>query len=199
MPIINVENAEIKTASIEIKALTLNKRQVTQSVFKQILEENVLNDETITFNGLIWGYINFQVAPECLHILWQKGKELRRFILRKKYNANDLQADGFFKSDFQHYFKSKRKIDEITYGEGRRDWENLNSISIADIEERQEAHWATDGEKEKYKLHLLMRKNKFDEAFNRQTAAETVISNKTEQLNRLIISLQDLSQLFIAV
>lgn len=85
MPVINVENAQVKTASVEIKALTVSGKQITLSVFRQIEEENLLDKEDATINGLPWGKINYFWGKDKetvgLHILWQRDKQLKRFIM----------------------------------------------------------------------------------------------------------------------
>jgi hypothetical protein len=88
MPLINVENAQIKTTSVEIKTLTLSGKQVTLSVFRQVQEESLLDDEQMKLNGVPWGLINYfwkEESPEHkIHVLWQKGSELRRDIILKQ-------------------------------------------------------------------------------------------------------------------
>jgi hypothetical protein len=79
---LTVHNAEIKTAAVEIKALTVSGRQVTQSVFRQ-LKESALVTENGHLAGLPWGSINYH-PDKCgddtshLHVVWQKDQELRR-------------------------------------------------------------------------------------------------------------------------
>lgn len=81
VPKLTVQNAEIKTATVEVRTLTLSGKQVTLSVFKQIEEENLF-DQTGDFAGEPWGRVNY-CPGKCserphLHALWQKGNELRR-------------------------------------------------------------------------------------------------------------------------
>ncbi|MEU5397505.1 hypothetical protein [Streptomyces tibetensis] len=89
------QNVTVTTATIEVKALTLGKRQITQSVFRQLVEEPLIDDNG-SFRGQPWGYINHcpdkKVAHDNLtgkmidcatgpvhrHVVWQKGDELRR-------------------------------------------------------------------------------------------------------------------------
>lgn len=47
-------NAEIKTAVVEIKTLTVSSKQVTLAVFRQLMEEPLVNDDG-TLNGTPWG------------------------------------------------------------------------------------------------------------------------------------------------
>jgi len=81
---IKIQQAELKTATITVKALTIDKRQVTLAVFRQLQEESLIDIEEAKFNGLPWGRVNYcpdkKACPdrEHHHVVWQKGDELRR-------------------------------------------------------------------------------------------------------------------------
>ncbi len=87
MPVLNVENAQIKTAAVEIKTLTVSGKQVTLAVFRQIMEEDIIDHENMKLNGTPWGLINYfwkeDYTDYKIHVLWQKGMELRRCITLK--------------------------------------------------------------------------------------------------------------------
>lgn len=88
---LSVHNAEIKTASVEIRTLTISGKQVTLAVFRQLHEEQPPNDKAI---AEAWGTVNYCPTsackrsaratelygpwPEHRHLVWQKGTELRR-------------------------------------------------------------------------------------------------------------------------
>ncbi|MET9362193.1 hypothetical protein ABZX93_14885 [Streptomyces sp. NPDC006632] len=89
---LTTQNATITTAAVEVKALTIGGRQVTQSVYRQLREARLVSYEG-TFRGNPWGYVNH--CPErqywrsgesypCndghghLHVIWQYGGELYR-------------------------------------------------------------------------------------------------------------------------
>jgi len=100
---INVHDASLKTATVEVKSLTISGKQVTMGVFRQLEQERLIDSETGAFNGLPWGRVNY-FWPTCdgaekdgyvsfvdgcfgdntarhgnhLHIVWQHGQELRR-------------------------------------------------------------------------------------------------------------------------
>jgi hypothetical protein len=82
--VIHVEQAEVRTATITVRALTIDRRQVTLAVFRQLQEEPLVDVDGGTFRGLPWGRVNY--CPDrraCsssrhLHVVWQKGDELRR-------------------------------------------------------------------------------------------------------------------------
>jgi hypothetical protein len=83
--VISVQNAKIKTATVEIKALTINAHQVTQAVFRQFPRSPLfdLSAPLPKLRGLPWGRVNHHF-PECKqiaehhHVVWQTGNELRR-------------------------------------------------------------------------------------------------------------------------
>lgn len=89
------QNVTVTTATIEVKTLTLGKRQITQSVFRQLVEEPLVAEDG-TFRGQPWGYVNHcpdkkvpddnytgrmidcATSTDHRHVVWQKGDELRR-------------------------------------------------------------------------------------------------------------------------
>src|SRR6266496_1508798 len=107
--ILTTEDVAITTLSIEVKVMKIGKRQVTLSVFRQLPEERIIDHLTGKLRGIPWGRVNYHV--ECsdaipvltygqelirkvlqeegqkwvdphLHIVWQKGNELRRAVAR---------------------------------------------------------------------------------------------------------------------
>lgn len=103
---LTVQNAEIKTATVEVKTLTISGKQVTQAVFRQLPEETLLA-RNWTFRGIPWGRVNYHPDEACkhtgphgnpdyrgrmtewcyaehVHIVWQLGVELRRSLLWNK-------------------------------------------------------------------------------------------------------------------
>lgn len=115
MPVVTVENAQIKTAAVEIKTLTISGRQVTLSVFRQIQEEDIF-DENLALKGVPWGTVNYfwkeDYTKDKIHLLWQIGKELRRCILlRKPYwrDHNRVSEHDYvpvIKNNLDVYFKT---------------------------------------------------------------------------------------------
>ncbi len=84
MPTLTVQNAEIKTATVEVKTLAISGKQVTLAVFRQLREEELVTNDG-TLNGVPWGIVNYHPSQEkCvwngwhLHVVWQRGTELRR-------------------------------------------------------------------------------------------------------------------------
>lgn len=82
-PQLSVRNAQIATAAVEIKTLTVSGKQVTLAVFRQLIEEQLIDEDKGTLCGVPWGTVNYHPdkcgdAATHLHVVWQKGDELRR-------------------------------------------------------------------------------------------------------------------------
>jgi hypothetical protein len=99
---ITAQEATIKTASIEVKVLTLNGgKQMTLAVFRQlpVLEEAILDPQTLELRPIPWGTVNYH--PDCdnssarhLHVVWQQGNKLYRSI--EWSNASDSRGHSRF-------------------------------------------------------------------------------------------------------
>jgi hypothetical protein len=78
-----VRNAEISTATVEIRTVTIGGKQMTLSVFRQVMSTEWL-DGAGEQQGQAWGVVNYHgdCGPETsrrhLHVLWQWEDELRK-------------------------------------------------------------------------------------------------------------------------
>ena len=90
--ILNTQNAQITTATVQVQTLTISGKQVTLSVFRQVREKPILADD-FTLNGTPWGVVNYH-PDKCgdqeqhLHVVWQQDNDL----LRSKVYAPDTCA-----------------------------------------------------------------------------------------------------------
>jgi hypothetical protein len=84
-----------EAASVEVRLLRVGTRQMNLSLYRQLIAEPVIDPETLEFRGLVWGWVNHHKGAECdspsaslkdrhLHLIWQKGDELRRYTLYRK-------------------------------------------------------------------------------------------------------------------
>lgn len=96
---LTVHNASVTTMSVEVKTLTIGARQVTQGIFRQLIEEPLIAKEGV-LNGTPWGHVTWHPDKcdgdrEHWHIVWQKGDELRRAKVTEVpgFDAN-LRAGG---------------------------------------------------------------------------------------------------------
>ena len=96
--IVNADEATITAATVEIQVIRVGNRQMTQSVFKQLRSERFFAYESwceegslkIQFetDGPLWGWVNYHPGgcsylKEHVHVIWQKGNELRKWYLVK--------------------------------------------------------------------------------------------------------------------
>jgi hypothetical protein len=92
---LDAHEAIIKTATVEIKSLTVTGRQVTLSVFRQLQREDIIDRDTGELRGQPWGRVNY-AWNDCgwspyrdgdvghQHVVWQLGEELRRACVETK-------------------------------------------------------------------------------------------------------------------
>ena len=89
---ITAEEALIRTATVEIKAITISGKQMTLAVFRQLEEESIIDFDSGMLVGVPWGRVNY-CGKDCpdrehVHVLWQKGNELRRCIIEHRCEDN---------------------------------------------------------------------------------------------------------------
>lgn len=84
---INITKADIKTASIKIKVITVDNRNLTLSVFRQIPRRILIDSETHDLNGIPWGIVNYfwKENEGLLHVLWQDEENLYRDVFKEKF------------------------------------------------------------------------------------------------------------------
>ena len=79
---ISVHKAEILTATVEVKTLRISGKQMTLSVFRQLLEESLHNTDDGSAKGTVWGRVNYYwgncADGDHLHVVWQRDDALRR-------------------------------------------------------------------------------------------------------------------------
>lgn len=211
MAMISVENAQINTVGIEVKSLTLNGKQVTLSVFKQIIEEDLIdadNEECdeednllniYEYNGEPWGIVHYFWQKEIkepndyLHVLWQKGKELRRCVIKKD------------KSKFIKYLKDYKY--EISHQESEMDFlKYYRAINKSQWEKIDPDHNFTQFEVNLKYIELHRSKEEYNEVHNKYLELKKIrnekmesIKKEIENLDKIFLPLLELPQLFIAV
>lgn len=106
--IINVQEANINTINVEVKSLTINGKQVTLAVFRQLQEELLVSSE-LTLLGTPWGKVNYHPdkcsdTKEHIHIVWQKGSELRRSSLSQRIEGQHYRAENSIEHNLRNNF-----------------------------------------------------------------------------------------------
>lgn len=87
---IDAHEALVKTATVEVRTLTISGKQVTLAVFRQLQNEPLLDPYTGEFLGTPWGTVNYfwgRCQPDHLHVVWQKASELRRSCVHRYTSA----------------------------------------------------------------------------------------------------------------
>lgn len=99
--IINIEDVNLKTMQVEIKALTVNGKQMTLSVFRQIPHASIFDDE-IEIKGTPWGTVNYfwKDNEAWLHLIWQKNDRLFRDLIPEPPYV------GFYSYEMDKYLDS---------------------------------------------------------------------------------------------
>jgi hypothetical protein len=82
-----VNDVEIQKRPISISVLTLGERQVTQTLYKQLVEEDVVDECTGKIKGPILGWVNLHSDcwyrnDEHLHAVWEDNGEIKRAFVR---------------------------------------------------------------------------------------------------------------------
>jgi hypothetical protein len=112
----DVHDATIKPASVEIKTLAIGGKQITLAAYLQLFEEAFIEEsifeealtykytdyELATFRGVPWGTVNYHPDKTCAdlrehrHVVWQKGQELRRAtVLQWPWYSEDRVPRGY--------------------------------------------------------------------------------------------------------
>jgi hypothetical protein len=90
-----VEQASLTTVAVQVKVITIGKRQMTLSVFRQLRKARAIDFSTLAWLGHLWGAVNYcpggcydgpirydyETHSPHLHVVWQPadGPELRRW------------------------------------------------------------------------------------------------------------------------
>ncbi len=227
MAVITVENAQIKTSAVEIKTLTVSGKQVTLSVFRQIQEENIFDHGSLTLKGIPWGNINYFFGSDksCsgtnwFNIVWQKGKELRRCALRKKYpeflktvesysyDTTDELYNHVLHKELKERYSLKRKQAAIhdNWVGSKYFKEDYETKCIAYLENEIGTQYHQDFllRTNENKLNELKNNLKIAKEYDRENdkkinEIDSIILGKIDELNKFVDTFNDLPHLFIAI
>jgi len=110
-----MESLQVSTMAISVQTLTLGKRQVTLSIFRQFVKDNLIAYDG-TLRGRPIGWVNYHPDKECAdlqdddhwHVVWTPDEDLVRVS-----NVERLPAAGFF-----HAFAG----DDLIWASARESW-----------------------------------------------------------------------------
>ncbi|MEV7519408.1 hypothetical protein [Streptomyces sp. NPDC091371] len=218
------QNATITTASIQVQALTIGKKQVTLAVFRQLQETPLIKDDG-SLLGEPWGIVNYHPdkcadAPEHLHVVWQYGGELRRSAVKMPavgwhaHPAADfyVQARIIYGTAHRRYAEPEAgdslRLGEMipggwrTFAKGRFRHDGMNFEGR--VPDRIRKEWnsydstISDENRQIFETLLTGLRISPDEPVD-QITAKLLAMLPTEQYRATVIELMQLPQLFIAV
>ena len=112
--IVRVDSASVATVEVTLKALKIGKKQMTQSVFRQLMDESPMDLDKMALRGTIWGQVNYywkdchvndygSSRHDHVHIVWQLGGELRRAGVDKESGIGPSRHTGSIKRAIGRY------------------------------------------------------------------------------------------------
>jgi hypothetical protein len=220
---LTVHNAQITTAAVEVKTLTISGKQVTLAVFRQLREEALIAEDG-TLNGVPWGMVNYH-PDKCggeqhhLHVVWQRGVELLRAavgppVWPRHVPVPQELADGWLDAAILDGWRSNLRADEL---KGRYPNELLIKFDegsvYAEVDEPVGdalwafSHWAgppgeAEVEEKREKGLAKLRERVTKSRQELKILVEDAIHAEVERRRRIDAqwkALNDLPQLFIAV
>ncbi len=89
-------SAEITTASVTIRTLRVNSRQLTMGTFRQLPKRAMVDERKIELLGTVWGWVNYDSEPKHQNFVVQFGEELCRcdFKIREVAHHNVAEWPG---------------------------------------------------------------------------------------------------------
>lgn len=193
---INVEQASIKTASVEIKVVTINGKQMTLSVFRQLENEDIIDPETLQLKGIPWGRVNYwwgDERGEC-HIIWQKNGKLRRGALNTKQHFKyDDEFWSFYKCPFVY-----DDFDEILFVENgwKTEPKGFTEYFLSPSIYRKNLAFIQNIEKNEFIMHKELFLKRYQEAI---IEAKKLYEEWHRKYNFIVYSLCEIDQIFIAI
>jgi hypothetical protein len=86
--LVPVKDVAIRKRQVTVEVLTIDTRQVTQSLYKQMVEGSIVDPETGELQGEVWGWVNLHLdcnkTDEHLHVVWERDGKLRRSCMSLK-------------------------------------------------------------------------------------------------------------------
>lgn len=80
--LVKIEDVKLQSLQVNISAMTVNGKQMTLSLFRQLPEACPLGFE-FQARGKLWGYVRYSwgdQAKDAIHIVWQGGDSLYRWV-----------------------------------------------------------------------------------------------------------------------
>lgn len=121
--VLPVDEATVEERQVTIQVLTLGKKQVTQALYRQLLEQDLINPYTGLLKGTPWGWVNLHIdcdeKQNHLHVVWEDGGHLKRSCVYMSFRASP------------HYQRIRRNMRTLT---------SVYAV-LAALEERRLSHY----------------------------------------------------------
>jgi hypothetical protein len=221
--ILPVDEATVQERQVTVKVLTIGTKQVTQALYKQMVEENVMEDKTSNLRGPVWGWVNIHADCEPrekhLHAIWEDNGQLKKTCV---YEDIDYK-NKYYSSRFKNInFWASRYVELISLADMKINgqWRDFITLTVkgrkvhVSFYDHFRMLWGTDNEERKISLKAEIRRY-LDEALDANHLDKSSISHKQvyEKMEALATELadletqwstsykaiQDAGQLFIAV
>lgn len=198
---LTVHNAQVTTATVEIKTLTVGGRQVTLAVFRQLRERTLVSSEGDLF-GQPWGTVNYH-PDRCgagerthLHVVWQHGEEL----LRARVDQPEWWRARFYSEIADEFVTAAacqaghQRPEWLRYARSRDDGEECFAFTLDGMqcETTGRQYWHPASEP-------CRSRAEFEETGNLLRADVTAEHARRERVTTAWRALAELPQLFIAV
>ena len=72
--------AEIRTASVMIRTLRVDSRQLTMGTFRQLQKRPMIDEKKVELLGVVWGWVNYDTMPGFRSFVVQFGEKLCRCV-----------------------------------------------------------------------------------------------------------------------
>ena len=130
---INFESIQIEVLNVEIKAIKVGKKQMTQSLFRQLPFKKIIPFENNEILGTPWCSVNYfwenctppgnyiginnKKLAEHIHLVWQQGGTIYRDCIYQgeKYKSEDISilSDKIYDKESSYIQFNNRFIDHV--------------------------------------------------------------------------------------
>jgi hypothetical protein len=89
---IPVEDAKVEERQVTVRVLTIGTKQVTQALYKQLVERDIIDEKTCELLGTVWGWVNLHDS-DCArashkHVVWEHEGRLLRSRVKASVGEN---------------------------------------------------------------------------------------------------------------
>ena len=127
---VNAADCSVQERSVNIRVLTVGTKQITQSLYKQLPEEPVIDRKTGELAGILWGCVNLHIDCNAnndhKHVIWEKNGQLRR---SREFPNKENSNYNFYRQDLKDLATVYVCLVALT-GQGFNHWKCNNASSL---------------------------------------------------------------------